>query len=65
MFKINRRKIEIERAKKGLTQKELVKLAKIGPLTLKADKLSPLSVGKIANALNVDVEELIIDEDVE
>lgn len=59
MFKINRRKLEIERAKKGLTQKELAKLAKVGLITVTAEKLSPISVGKIANALNIDVEELI------
>ena len=59
MFKINRRKLEIERAKKGLTQKELAKLAKVGLVTVTAEKLSPIFVGKIANALNIDVEELI------
>ena len=64
MFTINQSRIDIERARKGFTQKELAKTAGVGLVTLKSKKLTPVSVGKIAKALNIDVEELIIHEEV-
>lgn len=64
MFTINQSRIDIERARKGITQKELAKNAGVGLVTLTAKKLSPVSIGKIAKALDIDVEELIIHEEV-
>lgn len=65
-MKIDVRKLEILQARELLNNKELREKADIGHLTLMQIKqgirnLQPVTVGKIARALNCDVTELLED----
>lgn len=65
-MKISRKKFDIARGNKGLSIKELSKMTGLSQATLlKVGKqeLNPVTVGKIAKALNVTIEEIIEDSD--
>lgn len=59
---LDERKINILLAKRQMTREQLTKSAKISkPTLLKGfkEKIAPTSIGRIAAALGVDVEEII------
>lgn len=60
---INRKKLELLTASKGITFKELAKLSSMSPQNLSTVKTrgtaTARTICKLANALGVDVEELL------
>ena len=65
-MRLNRNKIMLLLAKKQITQKKLANIAKVAYLTIEKGyekEISPASVGKIAAALGVPVEEIILTEE--
>lgn len=65
MFKINSQKVILARANAGLTEKELAKLSKVGVNTISKienchSQPKASTIGKIAKALNVKLEDLIL-----
>ena len=65
MLKVDGQKLLLERAKSGITAKELSILANVAPNTISRiengrSKPKPSTIGKIAKALNIKLEELII-----
>lgn len=61
-MKIDRKKIDLARAKKMVTVKEIVKETGVNYSTLAKDDISPIPLGKIARFLDVEVEELLKEE---
>ena len=61
-MKLNKHKLNIIRARKGLTLQEMYRAAKVASNTVikgyDAD-IDPVTVGRIAKALDVDVTEII------
>lgn len=65
-MKIDKRKLEMQRAKKCLQVKELATVAGVATTTIQNGykrEIAPECVGKIARALGVDVEEIIVKEE--
>lgn len=61
VFKLNKEKVFLLRAEKGLKVAELAELAGVSRREVSANKrIGALSAGKIANALGVNVEEIVI-----
>lgn len=62
-MKLSKNKLELFRAKKCMTVRELAKAARVScsPI-VNCDKVNPVTAGKIAKALDVDVEELLAEE---
>lgn len=62
-MKLDRDKLELFRAKKCFTIQALAKAARVScsPI-VNCDKVNPVTAGKIAKALDVDVEELLAEE---
>lgn len=59
-MKLNHAKLDLLRAKNLLTLQQLAKLAGVSTATLvKRGNLGVVTIGRIAKALNVDVEEII------
>lgn len=59
-MRLNREKLDLLRAKNLLTLQQLAKLAGVSTATLvKRGNLGVVTIGRIAKALNVDVEEII------
>ena len=62
-MKLNREKLDLLRAKNLLTLQQLAKLAGVSTATLvKSGNPGVVTIGRIAKALNVDVEEIIVKE---
>ena len=62
-MKLNREKLDLLRAKNLLTLQQLAKLAGVSTATLvKGGNPGVVTIGRIAKALNVDVEEIIVKE---
>ena len=66
-MRINSAKVELALAKECILMKELCQRAEITPISLKrilsgAVNPRPATVGKIAKALNVNVQEIIMEE---
>lgn len=65
-MKLNRNKIKLLLAEKLMMTKELCKISGISQVTLRRGyekNISPLSAGKLAAALGVPVEEIVISEE--
>ena len=65
-MKLDKRKIDLYRARKCMTTEELAETAKVSQTTIRKgykEKISVNTVGKIAKALGVDVKEIIVEED--
>lgn len=65
-MKTNENKLDLLRARKGLSRKELAEKAKIGTTTLRVSHkkdVDAVVIGKIAKALEVDPEEIILKEE--
>lgn len=65
-MRLNHKKIELLRAKRCLTVKDLCKAAGVSYTVMAprtGNDVGPISAGKLAKALGVDVEEIIIWED--
>lgn len=61
-MRLNKQKINIIRARKGLTLQEMYRAARVGPNTVIKGydtDIDPVTVGRIAKALDVDVTEII------
>ena len=65
-MKIDKRKFELLRAKKVMSIKDLSEAAGVSSATIcnYTDDVNPVSLGKIARALNVEPEDIIVDEEV-
>jgi transcriptional regulator with XRE-family HTH domain len=68
MIKVNIQNLILARAKAGLSTEEVSKKADIGRVTISriqngAINPNPVTIGKLAKALNVPVEDLIIFEE--
>lgn len=62
-MKLDKFKFDLYRAKRGISIKDLAKKAGCSYKTLQCkDEVGPLAIGRIAKALGVDPEELIIEE---
>ena len=64
-MKLNKSAIDLLRAKQCLSMVDISKLAKVGTNTIYAGftrDIDPLPVGRIAKALGVDPEEIILKE---
>lgn len=61
-MKIDRKKLDLARAKKMVTVKEIVKETGVNYSTLAKDDISPIPLGKVARFLGVEVEELLKEE---
>lgn len=64
-MKINKASLDLLRAKQCLLTRELAKLAGISDLTIRngyKQDVDPVSIGKIAKALGVEPEDIIIKE---
>ncbi|AZV58948.1 helix-turn-helix transcriptional regulator [Clostridium sp. AWRP] len=64
MFKINKNNLKLTRIKLGLTKAEVSRLANISHNTLSRIEKgehspNPATIGKIAKALNIEIEKLI------
>lgn len=64
-LKVQRKKIELLRAEKGLTTAQIVKDAKVTHKTLMASEMGALSLGRIAKVLGVSPEVLVLDTQIE
>ena len=65
-MKIDKRKLDLCRARKCMSSQQLLKLSRVSTSTLygtKGKEVSALTVGKIAAALGVDPEEIVVDEE--
>lgn len=62
-MRMNKLKLDLYRARRGITIKDLAQKANCSYKTLQCkDEVGPLAVGRIAKALGIDPEELIIEE---
>lgn len=63
MLKIDARKLELSQAKKGINTNQIIEKSGLTEKTIQSMKngkpCRPLSVHKLANALNVDVTEIL------
>ncbi|SCJ87609.1 anaerobic benzoate catabolism transcriptional regulator [uncultured Eubacterium sp.] len=65
-MKLSKIKISMLRAKKGLSVKQLASLAKVSDRTITkgfTDEINPMCIGRIANALGAQIEDIIFEEE--